>query len=310
MEVTRLPEFTVAVCTRNRRESLSTTLDSLAEQQARASWETLVIDNGSTDGTLEWARGRAAGFPAPLRVESEKVPGASSARNRAVASALGRVVIFTDDDAACRPGWLQAHVAAFADPSVLGTGGRILPKLPPEVPEWFRRALPTEVGGPTARYDFGSRSVDILAGGPILPAFTANMGVVRECALAVGGFRTDVGPGSRIPFAEDVDFFERILDLPGRCLYVPDAVVDHCIPPHRTTREYYLDWHVDLGRASIAMRQPLGLMERVDGLLRYGPRLATWIWRARRCHGDLHRELHALRKRETTRGRCLELLGR
>ncbi len=234
----------------------------------------------------------------------------SLSRNLAIASAQGRVMLFTDDDVTCRPGWLQAHATAFADPSVVGTGGRILPELPPEAPEWLRQALPTEEGGPTARYDFGAQPAEILAGGPVPPAFGANMGVVRECARAVGGFRTDVGPGSKAPVGDDTEFFERILDLPGRCLYVPDAAVDHHIFPARTTREYYLRWHVNLGRASIAMRQPLGVMERAGQILRHGLRLATWAGRARWRRGDPHLELHALRKREAARGRCLELLGR
>jgi glycosyltransferase involved in cell wall biosynthesis len=304
------PEFTVAVPTRDRRESLSRTLDSLAEQQARASWEVVVVDNGSADGTLEWLHERRTRFPVPLRIESEKSPGASLARNLAIASARGRVVLFTDDDVTCRPGWLQAHVAAFADPSVVGTGGRILPELPPEAPEWLRRALPAEQGGPTARYDFGTQPAEILAGRPLLPAFSANMGVVRECARAVGGFRTDLGPGCKIPIGDDTEFFERILDLPGRCLYVPDAAVDHHVFPVRTTRGYYLRWHVNLGRASIAMRRPLGVTERIGALLRYGLRFAIWAGRARRRRGDPHLELHGLRRRETARGRCLELLGR
>lgn len=310
MNVAPCPEFTVAICTRDRRASLSRTLESLTGQRADAVWETLVVDNGSSDDTVAWVGERAAGFPVPLRLASEKTRGAGAARNRAVAEARGRVVLFTDDDASCRPGWLQAHAAAFADPSVVGTGGRILPILPPGTPAWLQRAMPHEQGGPTARYDFGSQPAEIVAGGPILPAFTANMGVVRECALSVGGFRTDVGPGTRIPFAEDVEFFERILELPGRCLYVPDAVVEHHIAPDRTTRAYYLGWHVDLGRASIAMREPMGLAERLGKLLRYGLRLATWAGRARWRQHDPHRELYAIRKRETARGRCLELLGR
>ncbi len=310
MDVVQCPEFTVAVCTRNRRQSLSRTLDSIAEQRARASWEVVVVDNGSADGTLEWLHERRADFPVSLRIESEKTPGVSLARNLAIASARGRVVLFTDDDVTCRPGWLQAHVAAFADPSVVGTGGRILPKLPPEAPEWLRQALPTEEGGPTARYDFGLQPAEILAGGPLPPAFCANMGVVRECACAVRGFRADLGPGSKAPIGDDTEFFERILDLTGRCLYVPDAVVDHHIFPARTTLEYYLRWHVGLGRTSIARREPLGMMEHIAALLRYGLRLATWTVRARCRRGDPHLELHALRKREAARGRCLELLGR
>ncbi len=305
-----LPEFTVAVCTRNRSRSLSRTLESVARQEASVAWETLVVDNGSTDDTAERVRARAADFPVALRLEHETVPGAGAARNRALAAARGRVLLFADDDVTCRPGWLAEHVRAFADPNVIGSGGRILPNLPPDAPQWLRDALPKEAGGPTARYDFGMESREILPGNDVYPAFTANMGVARDRGIALGGFRTDLGPGTRIPFGEDVEFFSRLMKLSGRCLYLPDAVVDHHIPPARTTREYYFHWYQNLGRASIAANGPMSRVTRMGKLFRYGPRRATWALRSGRRYRNPYDQLDTRRKFEHARGRCLELLGR
>lgn len=47
----------------------------------------------------------------------------SAARNAGLARAAGDVVLFIDDDALARPGWVAALLAAFADPRVLAATG-------------------------------------------------------------------------------------------------------------------------------------------------------------------------------------------
>ena len=45
------PALTVAICTRNRRDSLLRALASLARQETRAAWDVLVVENASEDDT-------------------------------------------------------------------------------------------------------------------------------------------------------------------------------------------------------------------------------------------------------------------
>ena len=68
-------KFSVVICTRNRRNSLNETLDSLVVQIASSeSWEVLVVDNDSDDGTSNCVEERITSFPVSLRVVVEPIP--------------------------------------------------------------------------------------------------------------------------------------------------------------------------------------------------------------------------------------------
>jgi glycosyltransferase involved in cell wall biosynthesis len=122
-------EITLAICTYNRRDSLSETLDTVAAQRAAQSWEGLVIDNNSANGTSELVGERAPNFPSPLHVIREGKQGRSFALNRAIEAAHGDVLIFTDDDVNFRPGFVAAHAALYADPEVTGGSGWIVRRI-------------------------------------------------------------------------------------------------------------------------------------------------------------------------------------
>jgi len=67
-----------------------------------------------------------------------------------------------------------------------------------------------------------------------------------------GGFRTDLGPcpGSEMR-NEDTEFGRRLLAKGERIRYESSAVVYHDIPEARLTREYFLAFWFDCGRANI-----------------------------------------------------------
>jgi len=303
--------ITVAICSRNRCASLLVTLDSLERQEWDGRWEVLVVDNGSEDETCAVIRGRAADFPVPLRVIAEPQLGLSFARNRAAHEARGRVLLFIDDDVSCLSGWLAAHAFAFEDPRWVGSGGRILPVLPPEAPAWWKEILPSQIGGPTARYDFGSTSVEIVIGGPMPAPFGANMGILRQWVLALGGFRTDLGWGRRMIPAEESEFFQRVRAQGGRLRYVPDASVEHRIAPDRLTLDYYTRWQQGKGRSRVILAPPPGPMSRLAAIATclVGIGAAAIQAQRPRAGGDFTSGLAAVCKRERRKGRFYELVG-
>ena len=83
---TASPEVTVVIGTRNRRAWLEQCIASVRAQTG-ASWEMLVVDDLSTDGTREWLQGQN---DSPLRVVLLKAHGErSKARNEGLAHARG-----------------------------------------------------------------------------------------------------------------------------------------------------------------------------------------------------------------------------
>src|SRR5262249_30890472 len=78
------------------------------------SYDVLVLDNCSADGTADACRERSRGARIPVRVET--VPGpVGRLRNRAAELATGEIVAFTDSDCLPTPGWLGEAVAWFED---------------------------------------------------------------------------------------------------------------------------------------------------------------------------------------------------
>src|SRR5687767_2499 len=123
------PEITVAVPVKDRRDRMLRCLDALLAQD-HPSYEVLVVDNGSSDGTPEACRQRGAAARPPVRVET--IEGTlGHVRNRSAEMARGRLIAFTDSDCLPAPGWLSAAAAALdADDGLGFVCGMTLPEHP------------------------------------------------------------------------------------------------------------------------------------------------------------------------------------
>jgi glycosyltransferase involved in cell wall biosynthesis len=80
-------------------------------------FETIVVDDGSTDGTAEAARKTGA------KVIIQKHAGPAVARNLGVKECKGSIVVFTDADCIPDPKWLENMLKPFADQTVAGAAG-------------------------------------------------------------------------------------------------------------------------------------------------------------------------------------------
>jgi GT2 family glycosyltransferase len=208
---------TVAICTRDRPDALRDVVaDVLA--QAPGDAQVLVVDQSEDPtATDAWFAGQR---DPRLRRDVHAARGLPDARNHALALAVGRVVLFLDDDARLRPGCVSAHVAAYQDPGVGAVAGRIVERV----------VRPNATPG-TCRIDAGGRARCNLDGGAARDVESlkgANMSFRRLALTGLGGF--DPGYGGTA-LLEEADVAARLRAAGWRLRYAPDAAVDHLSLP-------------------------------------------------------------------------------
>ena len=108
-----LPLVSVIIPTFNRRQWIGVCLDSI-KSQTYPRIETLVIDDGSTDGTVTLLESQ----PEYSFVRVHKQPkngGASIARNEGIRLAQGELIVFIDSDDALLPDHIETAVNTFRE---------------------------------------------------------------------------------------------------------------------------------------------------------------------------------------------------
>jgi glycosyltransferase involved in cell wall biosynthesis len=175
--------------------------------------EVIVVDDGSTDGSGDIARGFG------VRVISQSNAGPAAARNRGAAAAQGDILLFTDADCVPAPDWAERMVMAFTGPGVVGVKG----------------VYRTRQRGLVARFvqaEYEDRYDRMRALEAIDFVDTYSAGYRRDIFLASGGFDTSFPTAS----VEDQEFSFRLAEAGHRLVFVPDAQVFHI--HDRTLGEY------------------------------------------------------------------------
>lgn len=103
--------FSVVIPTYNRKPILEKCLKALENQQY-SDYEIVVVDDGSTDGTVDWLKTNATQFP-HVRLFCQDHLGAAAARNFGVEQALGDTIVFIDSDLVVTPVFLKAHAESL-----------------------------------------------------------------------------------------------------------------------------------------------------------------------------------------------------
>ncbi|MEH2274585.1 MAG: glycosyltransferase family 2 protein [Nostoc sp.] len=109
--------FSVVIPTYNRQPILEKCLRALEAQElskpsAVSGYEIVLVDDGSTDGTLVWLTEHKEEFP-HVRWFQQDHAGPAAARNLGVEQALGDTIIFIDSDLVVLDNFLQAHADAL-----------------------------------------------------------------------------------------------------------------------------------------------------------------------------------------------------
>jgi GT2 family glycosyltransferase len=190
-------------------------------------YPTIVVDDGSPE-PLAPICAEAGDWVRCLRQENA---GPAAARNRGVAAADSRLILFIDDDCRPRPGWARALIAAQGGRAARLVGGRVVNGLEENACSGAAQAILTY-------------SYDAFGGFEDRLAFftTNNMCVDRDRFLSLGGFDT------RYAFAsEDRDLSFRWKGAGGHLRHAPEAVVEHY---HRLTLPRFLRQQYAYGRGA------------------------------------------------------------
>ena len=250
----RTPSASVVIPARNAARFLPEQLASLTRQTYEGSWEVVVADNGSTDGTVEIARAWSDHLP-KLRITEAAARGANAARNAGAAEAEGEVLAFCDADDRASPRWLEALVGATARAEI--ATGRLECELlnDAHVRTW---RYP-----PAVEADGLHRGMDFL---PYAPS--GNLAVRASVFRSLGGFPTAYRGG-----CDEVSFCWHALLCGHHIAFAPDAVLHY----------RYRDRLGDLVRqfAGIGFMQPRLFREfRSAGMPRRSTANALREWRS------------------------------
>lgn len=113
----------VIICTYNRHRLLDKCLKSVVSQKYnKQNYETVVVDDGSTDKTNEICRRYKN-----IRYFKQKNHGIAAARNFGVKKARGEIIVFIDDDCIATKNWLKNLVGSFKKKkkNIAGIGGKV-----------------------------------------------------------------------------------------------------------------------------------------------------------------------------------------
>jgi peptidoglycan/xylan/chitin deacetylase (PgdA/CDA1 family)/trans-aconitate methyltransferase len=198
--------LSVVIPAHNAAETLAATLDSLLAQ-TRGDWQAIIVDDGSRDATRQIAEARAARDKRFSLVATNGAPqGVSAARNRGIAAASGRWLMFLDADDTIAPGYVERMVGTLeANPGarVAYCGSIRITASGQRRPPWFSTAVAR------APFETLARSFPLVVHGAVLD---------RDLVVEQGGF------DARLHTAEDMDFFQRIARTGVAFLPVPEPL--------------------------------------------------------------------------------------
>lgn len=224
----------LVVTVKNERASINGFVDSLLAQTRRPD-EVVIVDGGSTDGTLDSLEQAARRDPA-VRVLSAPGSRIAGGRNAGIRAAKGPIVAVTDAGTALAPDWLQLLVRPLEDDPYLAlssgfyrAGGRT----------WFERCLGTII----------TPQIEEIDPERFLPS-SRSVAFRKDWWVRVGGYP------EWLRHCEDLVFDLELRRAGARFAFTPEAVVAWNSRPNLAAffRQYF-DYARGDGHARLWLRR-------------------------------------------------------
>ena len=212
------PAASLVVLNYNGRHWLSGCLGAIAGQRGAPPFETIMVDNGSSDGSVGAVR---ASWPAVRVVETGTNLGFAGGNNSGAREARGAWLVFLNNDTVPEPDWLaRLHAEAAAHPEYALITSRLVfmddPAIVDSAGDGYLRA------GGGFKHGHGGRADDFALSREVFGACGGAFMIRREAFDALGGF----DPRFFMNY-EDVDLSYRARLRGMRAWYAASAIVRH-----------------------------------------------------------------------------------
>jgi len=205
----------VVLPTYNSGDLLTPTIDSILNQSHR-DFEFVIVDDGSTDGTLERLR-QVAQQDARVRLVSEGHGGISRALNLGIERSRAPLIAIMNHDDVARPERLARQVAFLdAHPAVVAVGSAM------QIIDLNGNAMGF------AHYATDHKSMVEALDAGYQPVGHPTLTFRREAVMALGGYR------DYFAYAEDYDLLLRLAER-HELANLPDVLLDYRAHSHNTT---------------------------------------------------------------------------
>ncbi|MDD2501826.1 MAG: glycosyltransferase [Geobacter sp.] len=122
-----MPLVSIIILTFNRLDVTQACLDSIQRHTPQAH-EIIVVDNGSSDGTVEWLKKRMGGQPTIRLIENSTNRGFSAGCNQGIQAARGEYLLLLNNDTVVTADWLTGLLECLKDQQV-GVVGPVTNKI-------------------------------------------------------------------------------------------------------------------------------------------------------------------------------------
>jgi GT2 family glycosyltransferase len=198
----------IIIPTFNGASRISKCLDALLNQTSSRHLEILVVNDGSTDETVD-----VVSRYHHVRLITQTNAGPAAARNRGALEASGSIILFTDDDCVPTPQWVEAMVEPFQDAEVVGAKG-------------IYRSLQKSVTARFVQIEYEDRYQLMARHSWIDFIDTYSAGFRRDRFLEMKGYDTSFP----VACAEDIELSYRMSARGWKMIFTPLAVVYHSHP--------------------------------------------------------------------------------
>jgi GT2 family glycosyltransferase len=268
----RVAFASVIVVNFNGRPFLIDCLSALERQTwPRHAFEVLVIDNGSTDGSVPFIREH---FPWVRLVALNRNTGFTGANNLGFRLARGRYVVLLNNDTRVAVNWLEELIRAAEPPNIGGVAARIVYRSDPRVlNSTGLRLLPDGRGADRDR-DRLDAQVNRPAG-EVFGGCGASLLLNRELIEDLGGFDPAL-----FMYYEDLDLAWRGRLRGWQFAYAPAALVEHVCGGTSDFASPFVLRQIERNRALVNLRNAppfLALWSVAGLLLRAGRALGRWL---------------------------------